>query len=240
MLPLWVPETIQNKLAEWTYKGTVGLMENYGLPTPDHKPWAAHGSLSSEFLLRAGSGDLKAKQGIARLDGDTVHFTDGTSQDFDVIVWATGYKISFPFFDQPQFQSDPHNRVALFKRMLLPDVPNLMYIGLAQALPTLVNFAEQQSKFVVAYIKGDYAPPSREEMIATIGQDERRHLKKYYRSPRHTIQLRFDRYVAQLQREIRRGRQRRRNVPAVTFTSSLEPADQGVRPHARYTPCPLL
>jgi len=238
MLPLWVPETIQNKLAEWTYKGTVGLMENYGLPTPDHKPWAAHGSLSSEFLLRAGSGDLKAKRGITRLDGDTVDFTDGTSQDFDVIVWATGYKISFPFFDQPQFQSDPHNRVALFKRMLLPDVPNLMYIGLAQALPTLVNFAEQQSKFVVAYIKGDYAPPSREEMIATISQEERGHLKKYYRSPRHTKQLRFDRYVAHLRKEIRRGCRRRRKTPAVTFTSSVEPPDQSVRPHARYTPCP--
>lgn len=204
-------------------------MENYGLPTPDHKPWQSHGSLSSEFLLRAGSGDLKAKNGIARLDAAAVHFTDGTSQDFDVIVWATGYKISFPFFDQPQFQSDPGNRVALFKRMLLPDVPNLIYVGLAQALPTLVNFAEQQSKFIVAYIKGEYAPPSRDEMIATIARDDQHYLAKYYRSPRHTIQLRFDHYVAHLQREIQRGRKRLRSASAVTFTNSVEPPDPAKR-----------
>jgi cation diffusion facilitator CzcD-associated flavoprotein CzcO len=200
-------------------------MENYGLPTPDHKPWQSHGSLSTEFLLRAGSGDLKAKTGITRLDGDTIHFTDGTSQDFDVIIWATGYKISFPFFDQKEFQADNENRVSLFKRLLLPDVPNLFFIGLAQALPTLVNFAEQQSKFVVAYIKGDYAPPPREEMVATMAADDEYYLSKYYRSPRHTIQLHFYHYAQQLQKEIERGKKRRRNVPAVAFTSSVERPD---------------
>jgi cation diffusion facilitator CzcD-associated flavoprotein CzcO len=225
MLPTWIPEKVQRKLMEWAFLDTVGPMENYGLPTPDHKPWQSHGSLSTEFLLRAGSGDLKAKTGITRLDGDTIHFTDGTSQDFDVIIWATGYKISFPFFDQKEFQADNENRVSLFKRLLLPDVPNLFFIGLAQALPTLVNFAEQQSKFVVAYIKGDYAPPPREEMVATMAADDEYYLSKYYRSPRHTIQLHFYHYAQQLQKEIERGKKRRRNVPAVAFTSSVERPD---------------
>ena len=44
-----------------------------------------------------------------RLDGCTVHFEDGTSDDFDVIV-ATGYNITFPFFD-PDFISAPDNHL---------------------------------------------------------------------------------------------------------------------------------
>ena len=34
------------------------------------------------------------------LDGATVHFTDGSSEEFDAIVYATGYNITFPFFDE--------------------------------------------------------------------------------------------------------------------------------------------
>jgi hypothetical protein len=221
MLPTWVPEFIQHKLTKGAYKDTVGDMEFYGLPKPDHEPWQAHGSLSTEFLLRAGSGDLKAKTGIQRLDGHAVHFTDGTAQDFDVIIWATGYKISFPFFDQPAFTADAENRLPLFKRMLHPDVPNLIYAGLAQPLPTLVNFSEQQSKWIVAYIKGEYVPPTREEMIASIAADDKYYLSKYYSSPRHTIQLNFYHYVERLMKEIARGRKRRASQAPVRFTRSL-------------------
>jgi cation diffusion facilitator CzcD-associated flavoprotein CzcO len=229
MLPTWIPEFVQKKLAEQLFKNFVGQMEDFGLPTPDHKPWQAHSSVSPEFLVRAASGDLKAKTSIQRLDGDAIHFTDGTAQDFDIIIWATGYKISFPFFDQPQFQADQENRLPLFKRMLLPDVPNLIYVGLAQSLPTLVNFAEQQSKWLVAYIKGEYVPPSREEMLATIAAEDKYYLSKYYRSPRHTIQLNFYHYVPRLMKEIERGRKRLATGPAVRFTSSPPPAERTQR-----------
>lgn len=211
MLPSWVPRKIQHWLMGRTMRQQLGSMQNFGLPEPKYQPWEAHGTISGEFLQRAGSGDIKARPGIDRFDGKTVHFTDGSASEFDVIVWCTGYKISFPFFEQPEFTADEDNRPPrLFKRMLLPGVPNLIYMGLAQSLPTLVNFAEQQSRWVVPYLKGEYAPPSEQEMQAIIDADEAFYLADYYQSPRHTIQLHFDHYVGKLDKEIAAGIARRR------------------------------
>jgi cation diffusion facilitator CzcD-associated flavoprotein CzcO len=227
LTPTWMPEKLAHYFTERTFAKTLGSMESYGLPKPDHKPWEAHGSLSSEFLLRAGSGDLKAKPGIVRFEGDVVHFTDGSTAEIDVIVWATGYKISFPFFDQPEFTADKDNKPPpLYKRMLTPGVNNLIYIGLAQPLPTLVNFAEQQSKFVAAYIDGSYALPDEKTIRETIAADDEYYLSKYYRSPRHTIQLDFYHYSEKLAKEIEAGKKRKeRGAKPASFTSSLAPEE---------------
>jgi hypothetical protein len=87
-------------------------------------------------------------------------------------------------------------------------VPNLFYMGLAQPLPTLVNFAEQQSKLAVACLTGRYRPPSPAQMAETIVRDEEAHLGQYYRSKRHTIQVDFNLYVADLLKELARGEAR--------------------------------
>jgi cation diffusion facilitator CzcD-associated flavoprotein CzcO len=230
LVPQWMPEKLGHYFTERVFTKSIGSMESYGLPKPDHKPWQAHGSLSSEFLLRAGSGDLKAKPGIVRFEGYTVHFTDGSTAEVDVIVWATGYKISFPFFDQAEFNADADNRPPpLYKRMVIPGVSNLIYMGLAQPLPTLVNFAEQQSKLVAAYIEGSYALPDHKTMQETIAADDEYYLSKYYRSPRHTIQLDFTHYTEKLAKEIEAGKKRKqRGVKAESFTSSL-PANAGAQ-----------
>jgi cation diffusion facilitator CzcD-associated flavoprotein CzcO len=220
MFPVWVPKFLQKRLIKSAFKN-IGRMEDFGLPTPDHEPWEAHGSISGEFLQRAGSGDIKARPGITRFEGNTVHFTDGSSNDYDAIVWCTGYKISFPFFDQPEFTADKDNcPPPLYKRMLIPGVPNLIYMGLAQPLPTLVNFAEQQSKLVAAYIKGDYVLPPEAAMHKIIKADEEYYTGHYYRSARHTIQLNFDHYTHKLKKEIAEGiARRRRGSPAAKLVA---------------------
>jgi hypothetical protein len=190
-------------------KKLVGRMSDYGLPEPEIGPFESHGTVSGEFLLRAGSGDLTVKPGIARLDGDGVVFTDGSREAVDVIVWATGYDISFPFFKDPAFTADSDNRPPpLYKRIMKPGVPDLFYMGLAQPLPTLVNFAEQQSKLVGAYLAGQYLPPDPAEMADIIAEDEDYYTGHYYAARRHTIQLDFDHYVRALKRELERGAKR--------------------------------
>jgi cation diffusion facilitator CzcD-associated flavoprotein CzcO len=207
--PAWMPKWLRLKLGERLIRGLVGRMSDYGLPEPTISPFESHGTVSGEFLLRAGSGDISMKPGIERLDGDGVVFTDGSREQIDVIVWATGYDIRFPFFDDPALQPDADNKPpALFKRILKPGVPDLFYIGLAQPLPTLVNFAEQQSKLVGACLVGDYAPPAPDEMQRMIAADEAYNLGQYYPSRRHTIQLDFDHYCRDLKKELAKGSKR--------------------------------
>ena len=207
-MPSWMPRKLGLSLARRVIKKSIGRMEDYGLPKPDHEPLEAHPSVSGEFLTRAGCGDVKFKPQIQRLEGDQVRFADGSVEDVDVIIFATGYDMRFPFFDDPGLVPDADHRLPLFKRMMKPGVPNLFYMGLAQPLPTLVNFAEQQSKLAVACLTGRYRPPSPAQMAETIVRDEEAHLGQYYRSKRHTIQVDFNLYVADLLKELARGEAR--------------------------------
>ncbi|KRB44440.1 NAD(P)/FAD-dependent oxidoreductase [Phenylobacterium sp. Root700] len=229
-MPPWMPRKFGLALARKVIKKAIGAMEDYGLPKPDHEPLEAHPSVSGEFLTRAGCGDIKFKPAIEALDGDQVRFADGTVEDVDVIIFATGYDMRFPFFDDPALAPDADHRLPLFKRMMKPGVPNLFYMALAQPLPTLVNFAEQQAKLAAAYLAGLYQPPSPAEMAQIIVKDEATHLGHYYRSKRHTIQVDFNTYVADLHKEIARGGKRamaagnRLPVPGRTPLAASRPA----------------
>lgn len=190
----------------------VGSMSTYGLPEPDHEPLAAHPSVSADFLTKAGSGDIHMLPAIERLDGHTVHLTDGSSVEADVIVCATGYEMSFPFFedDEADLHPDDEHRYPLFKRIIKPGVDHLFYAGLAQSSPTIVNLAEQQSKLIAGVLDGSYVLPSVAEQERIMRADEAAHLEQYYDAPRHTIQIDFGRYCVDLHAEIAAGQERAR------------------------------
>jgi cation diffusion facilitator CzcD-associated flavoprotein CzcO len=207
--PPWLPLPIARWIGRRKVKSLVGNMEDYGLPTPDHEPLDAHPTVSGEFLTRVGSGDIAVKPAIARLDGDGVIFTDGSREVLDVIICATGYNIEFPFLSADDARVTD-NHIPLYKRMVQsdPSLHGLWFMGLAQTLPTLVNLAEQQSKLLAAFLAGRYALPSPQEMAQTIVAEEKRYQGHYYASRRHTMQVNFEPYVADLAAEIRRGAKR--------------------------------
>ncbi len=207
--PPWLPLGLARWIGRRKVKSLVGNMEDYGLPTPDHEPLDAHPTVSGEFLNRLGSGDIVVRPSIARLDGDGVIFSDGRREAVDAIITATGYNIDFPFLD-PADAPVVDNHIPLYKRMVQADpaLHGLWFMGLAQTLPTLVNLAEQQSKLLVAYLSGRYALPSPGEMAGVIVAEERKYQGHYYASRRHTMQVNFEPYVADLAAEIRRGQKR--------------------------------
>ncbi|WP_031469345.1 flavin-containing monooxygenase [Sciscionella sediminilitoris] len=194
-----------------------GRPERFGLPTPNHHFLEAHPTQSHELPLRLGSGDITAKPDIERLDGDRVRFTDGTSAEFDAVVYATGYDISFPFFD-PEFLSAPDNRLPLYKRMFRPDIPDLAFIGFAQATPTLFPFVECQARLLAAYLAGVYRPPERDRMRRIIAEDEKRFVAHFGDRPRHTQQVDYFVYEHDIRtRELPAGRNRVRELGPVVF-----------------------
>lgn len=185
-----IPYAWQRKFVQIMQPMTAGRPEDYGLPTPNHKFFEAHPTQSVELPLRLGSGDLSAKGDIERFDGQTVHFADGTSADFDVVIHATGYNITFPFFD-PEFLSAPENHIRLYKRIFKPGIEDLAFIGFAQSTPTLFPFVECQTRLVAAWLAGRYAPPSETEMERVIDEDTQKYTAHMVQRPRHTQQLDF-------------------------------------------------
>ncbi len=203
-----LPVKLQRWLARPLPYLASGRMEDFGLPHPNHDFLEAHPTVSSELLLRLGSGDAIAKPNIEELQGDSVRFEDGSVEEVDAIIYATGYKITFPFFDE-DFISAPENRLPLYKRIFKPGIDDLAFVGFAQTVPTLFPFIELQSKIVARYVGGDYALPSVSEMEETIRRDHEKHYGKVVDRPRHTMQIDWYIYEHDIRtREIPAGRRR--------------------------------
>src|SRR5262249_40955806 len=65
----WLPIGLQHRFAALLPRLVSGRMESFGLPTPNHRFLEAHPTVSSELLLRLGSGDAVAKPDVAELLG---------------------------------------------------------------------------------------------------------------------------------------------------------------------------
>lgn len=184
---------------------SVGRITDYGLPEPDHDVLEAHPTVSDDLLTRLGHGDIDVRPNIARFEGRTVHFVDGTATEADVVVYCTGYKVSFPFLDE-SVVAPTDNRVALYRRVVDPGHPGLYFIGLVQPLGAVMPIAEAQSHWVADLLEGTVTlPPVRDmrEEIAAYDQAVRR---RYVASKRHTIQVDAHAYRQELERERRTRR----------------------------------
>ena len=108
----------------------------------------------------------RAKPNIAELSGDRVRFADGTEVEADVVVYCTGYKVTFPFFDEG-FIAAPDNDLPLFRRVFHPDIPTSSSSGCSSrsARSCRSPSASEVGRRLPA---GDYALPAPAELRADI------------------------------------------------------------------------
>jgi hypothetical protein len=206
-----------------------GPVERYGLPKPDHRLGEAHPTVSSDILNRVVHGAVVAKPNIAELAGDSVRFTDGSVEKVDVIIYCTGYKVTFPFFEE-SFISAPENDLPLYRRVFKPGIPNLAFIGLLQPLGAIMPLAEAQSRWFGDLLTGRYALPPADEMQRDIDEERQKMFARYVKSRRHTMQVDFDDYLLALGKERRRGARRARRAGArVTDSAAQAPSEARAR-----------
>jgi dimethylaniline monooxygenase (N-oxide forming) len=206
---------------------TVGPMERYGLPNPDHRLGRTHPTVSTRILDRLAHGAISVKRGIARLEGNEVLYSDGTREQADLIVCCTGYKISFPFFDE-RFFAAPENRLVLHKRLFAPEHAGLYFIGFVQPWGAIMPIAEMQSRLVADQLLGEYAPLPPKEMRRDIERMLRHQERRYLSSKRHTIQVDFSNYAVELEDERRAGTAR---AKARGFAPTIPTLAQAERSH---------
>jgi thioredoxin reductase len=187
---------------------TAGDMTSYGLPKPDHKLLEAHPTVSAELLSRLGHGDIAIKPNVDRFSGGrTVHFVDGSEEEIDLVVYCTGYKISFPFFAE-ELISASENRLPLYLRVASVEHPGLYFIGLIQPLGAIMPLAEAQAEWVGDLLDGTGTLPPPARMQAEISAAEEKMKKRYVASKRHTIQVDFQPYLREIRRERKQAAQR--------------------------------
>jgi dimethylaniline monooxygenase (N-oxide forming) len=204
-----LPLKLRMRLFEAMIRFHVGRPEQYGLPKPDHAFGEAHPTVSGRIIDRLQHGAITPKPNIARLDGEEVEFADATRERVDVVVYCTGYRISFPFF-APDFISAPDNRIELFRRVMHPEIGNVYFVALVQPLGATMPIAERQGGWIADELRGEYLRPSRSQMVREIRAENEAMRRRYVASRRHTIQVDFDDYLIGLEGERRAGAQRAR------------------------------
>jgi cation diffusion facilitator CzcD-associated flavoprotein CzcO len=206
-----IPFAVRRRVMETLLRVQVGDMERYGLPKPDHRFGDAHPTISDDALSRIAHGEIQPKPTIERLTERTVVFADGSEVEADVVVYCTGYKVTFPFFDEDLI-SAPDNDLPLFRRVFHPDRRDVFFIGLLQPLGAIMPLAQVQSEWVADHLAGRYALPSPSELRADIEAERRKMFRRYVPSKRHTMQVDYDDYLAALDRERRAGAARARTA----------------------------
>ena len=204
------PLSLQRAVLGAALRISAGKMTDYGLPEPDHKLLEAHPTISSDLLARIGHGDIAVKPNVERFAGERlVKFADGSEEEVDLVVYCTGYRISFPFFDEG-FLSAPDNQIPLYRRVVDLEHDGLYFIGLLQPLGAIMPLAEAQAEWVADVLEGKARLPSRETMRRVIDREDARMGKRYVASKRHTIQVDFHPYLRTIERERRAGARRGR------------------------------
>jgi dimethylaniline monooxygenase (N-oxide forming) len=203
------PMRLQKMVMRSLLRLAIGRMTDYGLPEPDHNVLEAHPTVSDDLLSRLGHGDIAVKPSISRFTGSTVHFTDGSSVEADVVVYCTGYKVTFPFLDDTVVRAEG-NHVDLYRRVVPPGRPGLYFIGLVQPIGAVMPLAEAQAQWVADLILGRVALPSPAEMRRQIASYDEAVRKRFVASKRHTMEVDFHAYRAEIARE----RQTRQVAPA--------------------------
>lgn len=172
-----------------------GRQGSYGFPTPAAPILSQHPTVNQDILRLVKDGHVAVRRGLSRTTEHEAVFVDGMTTKCDVIIFATGYTISFPFLEGVVDVVD--NRVELYRRVVSVDHPGLFFVGLIQPVGALPPLAEQQAKWISRLLDG--APlPTVATMKAAIARDREELAARYEDRPRHTIQVDYWSYLDEL------------------------------------------
>lgn len=148
-LPRALKQFIDSTILKWF----TGDPVRFGFPKPAYRMYESHPVVNSLILYHIGHGDVKVRPDIERLDGHTVHFKDGTRQDYDLIMAATGYKLHYPFIDRALLNWQGM-APRLYLNIFSPRFARLAVLGMVEASGLGWQGRYEQAELVARYFKG--------------------------------------------------------------------------------------
>lgn len=147
---------LPNRLKQWVdgllIRLIIGKPSQYGLPDPDYRLYESHPVINSIFLHHIGHGDIKPRPSITKADGNTIHFSDGKSAEYDMVLAATGYKLHYPFIDS-SLLNWRHYAPELYLNVFNPKQPNLFVMGMVEAAGLGWQGRDDQAHLVALFLR---------------------------------------------------------------------------------------
>ncbi|XP_055480613.1 flavin-containing monooxygenase 5-like [Psammomys obesus] len=174
---------------------------NYGL-LPEHRIFDDRTVLSDDLPSLIITGKVMIKPNVKEFTSTSAIFEDGTEEKVDVVIFATGYTLSFPFLnDDPAILDSEYS---MFKFVFPPglDKPTLAFIGILQPMGAIIPTSEIQSRWAVRVFTGLKKLPSEKEMMADINRRKQKMAMDTMKRLQDTRRVKFIDYMDEIASEL--------------------------------------
>jgi cation diffusion facilitator CzcD-associated flavoprotein CzcO len=200
--PAWLAQPILALLLRLV----IGDLTRYGLQAPDHRVLATHPIVNSQLLHHLAHGDVTPKRDVAELRGRRVRFTDGSEEEVDLILWATGYRATIPALDARVLDArDGGGAPELVANLLARRFPTLFVIGHFETDGGAYPVVSRQAALAAAVVRareGGGAARERAERLRTGPAPDLSGGIHHLATPRHAFYVQFDAYQHWLERQL--------------------------------------
>lgn len=157
VLPKWLRSRLHEPIARFL----AGPPERFGLPKPAHRLYDRTPIVNSLVLLHLGQGDVALRKPIQSFEGNAVVFEDGKRDEVDIVVLATGYRITFPFLNDlsPLNWQAQSGAPRLYMNVFPPEDNGLFVAGLLEGAGVGWPGRALQTDLIAAYLKAKREKP---------------------------------------------------------------------------------
>ncbi|MDE2007452.1 MAG: NAD(P)-binding domain-containing protein [Rhodospirillales bacterium] len=206
----WIPRIARQRITRFLAWLAHGDLTKLGFKPPGE---LVHTTSNATVVTDIAYRRIAVKQGIDAVEGRRIRFADGSEEEFDTLIAATGYRIDLDFIPE-EVVSAADNRLDLWLRIVPPGWPNLFFMGFFNTDTALNMVFEHQARFVREILLGNAALPDAAAMRAAIAARAAWYASRFKHTPRHTIEEEHVRYLNDLRRATREMLDRARRLPA--------------------------
>ena len=150
-IKLGVPIRVRQILNQWMVRCLLGDPVKLGLMKPNHRMFESHPIVNAEVLDEIKGGRVFAKPDVQELSGNIVRFADGSEEAIDSIIYATGYRISYPYLDPSHLAGAP-GRPDFYLHLFHRQYDNLFIVGMIQPASGVWGLMDDQARLIARYL----------------------------------------------------------------------------------------
>jgi len=146
-----LPARLKQIIDTRVLRAFTGDPTRFGFPRPDYRLYESHPIVNTLILNHLGQGDLRIRPDIDRFEGTTVHFRDGSSDEYDTVLLATGYTLDYPFVARKELDWTGW-APRLFLNIFPPTFNGLYVMGMIEASGIGWQGRYEQAELIAAYL----------------------------------------------------------------------------------------
>lgn len=181
-----LPIRVERPLFTGLLRVLMGDLTRLGLPKPDHKLFESHPLLNDQLVHHLRHGDVRVKADVAGFDGPRVRFADGSTEEVDLVLYATGYDWEIPYAHDLFSWQD--GRPDLYLTAFSRTHPGLIGLGYLETNSSAYTLFDHVSHLVAHHLHDQQHRPDRAAAFARRVATDRTDLSggiRFVDSPRH-------------------------------------------------------